>query len=69
MTGIFKYLKIVLVLLMVSRVFAQTSSDAKENPTPESDPVDVKISGQWFLSYLNGQVNGTRDNLFTVNRG
>ena len=69
MTGIFTFPKKVLILFTVSLVFAQEPADAQNTPSTESDPVDVKISGQWFLSYLYGRVNGTRVNQFTVNRG
>jgi hypothetical protein len=68
-TGIFTYPQKVLIWIAVSLIFAQAPADAQNNTTTKSDPTEVKISGQWFLSYLYGRVNGKRTNVFTVNRG
>jgi len=62
-------LKITLILFIISLIFVQISTGDERTSQRVADPVDVKIAGQWFLAYLNGQVNGTRINQFTVNRG
>jgi hypothetical protein len=47
----------------------ENGNASSKDSTSAFDPANVAISGQWFLSYMNGKVDAENVNLFTVTRG
>lgn len=58
----------VILIFLFLLVYKEGYSSEKDS-TSAFNIGSVKISGQWFLSYMNGKIDGENVNLFTVKRG
>ena len=62
------FFKVILIFIVI--ILSKNSySSGKDSTTSAFNTSQVTISGQWFLSYMNGKVDAENVNLITVTRG